>query len=409
LSYHVGSFVYYNDWDAFNRSNYRAAAKIRSLSPISGLRDSTGMMFRYRDEDNYLRVSISKMQGFVRLEKKVGGVFSTLAFTGRPPALGSTIDLKVDVIADQVFVYVNHEPLFSVSDSDLESGRALDRGSIALFTQSTAEFDNIMLGPVDSAPKVVISNPMAYSVVSTDENPVSHTLAVSAEAVNVPPGGGIRFILDSGTSCNDFGAPYSTAGCGGFMNVLPGEHLVDALIIDSLGQPIMNPYDMDWDSNENIGIGGKYLVLLGDSITNGVGDDRDSVVSGTQNDSANGKNLNRGAAPILNDLISAHVSLPVVVYNEGLGGTTSQHGWRRVDSTIDRHQGDQVVGSVWLIVFGTNDSGGSMGLIDGSDCSETDFLNNESRCLGTYKYYMRGMVLKLKSSGAVPFWEKSRT
>jgi lysophospholipase L1-like esterase len=408
LSYHIGSYRFVDNAAAFSRANYRASAKIRSLPLISGLRDDVGLMLRYTDNDNYVRVSISKMQGFVRLEKKVGGDFSTLAFTGRPPELGSTIDVTAHLIDDTIFVYVNHEPLFGVTDTDLGGGNALESGTIGVFTQGPAEFDNILIAPLDATPRVIISNPMAFSVETTGEQPGPYALDTAAVAANVPSGGGVRFILDSGTACDDYTPPYTTdttpdcPAASGFDTVAVGDHDIEALIIDSAGNPLFDPAAADNDLNEEIGVGGVYIVMMGDSIYNGVGDDSDNGFALTQNNSTNGKNLNRGAAPILNDLLSDHLSsignpLPVAVYNEGLGGTTSIDGFNRLDSTTDRH-----TKSIWLILFGSNDSSLSINLPDGRTCSETDFLKNEPACIGTYKYYMREIILDLLSKQKTP-------
>jgi lysophospholipase L1-like esterase len=406
LSAHLGSYAFVNDAaGAFDRSDYLVAARVRSLTEISELRDDVGLMIRYIDRSNYLRLSISKMQGFIRLEKKVNGVFTTIAFSGRPPALGSTINVKAYVLGEQLLVYVNDDPLFSVSDPDLGIGHPLSSGTVALYAQGKAEFDNVMIGMLDDVPRVVISTPRAYSVVGTDKAPQPSQINASAVALNVPSGGGVRFILDSGAFCDDYSTPYTTIGCpaeSGFADVFPGEHRLEAIIIDSAGQPVMDSMGLDRDVNERIAVGGKYLVMIGDSITNGVGDNSDNLAIGTQNDAANGKNLNRGIAPILNDLLGDYVSELVVVQNEGLGGTTSQHGWGRLDSTIARHIKPQIVESIWLILFGTNDSASTINLPDGSDCSESDFLNNEPSCNGTYKYYLRELIMDLKAAGGVP-------
>lgn len=405
LSTHVGSFVFFNDGGALERSNYLATARMRSLSEISGLRDDVGLMVRYADRNNYIRLSSSRMQGFVRLEKKVSGVFTTLAFTGSPPELGSTMEVKVYLAGDRLLAYLNNEPLFSVADADLASSGALGSGTVALYTQSKAEFDNVMIGSLDAVPRVVISDPMARSLVGADDAQPPRSLNASAVALNLPEGGGVRFVLDGGFFCDDYSAPYTTVGCAtasGFADVSIGEHRIEAILIDSTGLPLMDLSGLDHDANEGIAVGGKYLVMMGDSITNGVGDDSDDFLAGTQNDAANGKNLNRGIAPVLSDLIGDYVSGLVVVQNEGLGGTTSQQGWNRLDSTIDRHIRAQMAGSIWLVLFGTNDSAATIHLPDGSDCSEEDFLESKPACTGTYKYYLREIILDLKAIGGIP-------
>jgi lysophospholipase L1-like esterase len=405
LSYHLGSFAYYNDADAFNRRNYHVGVKMRSLSEIYGTRDDIGLMVRYIDQNNYLRISVSKMQGYIRLEKIISGTFSTLAFNGRPPALGTTIDIKVDVKEDTIFVYVNNEPLFSVSDPDLANGNALDRGTIGLYAQSIAEFDDVIIRQLDTVPKIVISQPTAYSVETTDQDPSPNEIVVSAEAMNVPPDGGVQFALDSNAPCEDYTAPFSSADCpaeSGFSNIAQGDHSVTAIIVDDIGIPLFDPNGLDSDTNQGIGVFGKCFILLGDSILNGVGDDSDELSIDTQNDAANGKNLNRGVAPILNDFISSLLPGPVAVYNEGLGGTSSSHGRDRLGSTIERYTKK----CVWLILFGTNDSALSVNVPDGSDCTEQDFLNNEPDCIGTFKYNLREIILDLQAQGHDPVLAK---
>ncbi|MGD9211677.1 MAG: SGNH/GDSL hydrolase family protein, partial [Desulfobacteraceae bacterium] len=404
-SYHLGSYAYLNNGSIMGLSDYRISADLRSTTEPYGLRDDVGIMLRYIDEDNYIRVGISKVQGFIRLEKKVGGDFSNLAFSGRPPELNTTIQVSVEMIDDTIFVYVNDEPLFGVTDSDFALGQTLDSGTVALFTQGSAEFDNVVVSSLDDTPKVIISAPMSYSVQNTGEDVQPYTLLASAVAANMPTGGGVRFSLDGGVVCDDYAAPYNTLDCStesGFDNVAVGDHTITAVMINSSGQPLADSADKDQDVNAQIGVGGDYLVMFGDSISNGVGDDSDDPLLDTQNDSDNGKNLNRGAAPVINDFLSDQSGLPTVVYNEGLGGTTSQHGSSRLDSTLDRHP----TSDAWLILFGTNDSGVSINLPDGSDCSETDFQNNVGSCIGTYKYYLREIILNLKSMDKTPLLAK---
>jgi len=286
--------------------------------------------------------------------------------------------------------------LFSVADADLGSGRALSSGSVALFTQSVAEFDNVMIGLLDTVPKVVISAPMDHSVVATDKASQPRTLNASAVALNVPPGGGVRFILNSTTFCDDYSAPYSTVGCSagsGFANVSTGDHRIEAIIINSSGQPLADPKGMDRDANERIPAGGKYLVMMGDSITNGVGD---NLLN--DNASADGRNLSRGYTPILNDQISARLNRAVTVMNEGIGGATSASGLGCLGSTLERHS----VGQIWTVVYGSNDANASLPTPSGITCSEADLAAQVASCRGTYKANLRQIVRELHQVGKIP-------
>ena len=88
--------------------------------------------------------------------------------------------------------------------------------------------------------------------------------------------------------------------------------------------------------------------------------------------------------------------------NEGLGGTTSKHGRNRLKSTKARH----IKSEYWLILFGTNDSSGSMPVLSGINCTEAQINNNDSNCVGTYKYNMTKIIKDLKSSGKFPLLGK---
>ncbi|HEX3035899.1 MAG TPA: SGNH/GDSL hydrolase family protein, partial [Thermodesulfobacteriota bacterium] len=243
-----------------------------------------------------------------------------------------------------------------------------------------------------STPKVVISKPTSYSVETTG------TLDVSAVARNVPAGGGVKFILDNGVdSFTNFTNTYSAQ----FPNLSEGDHTIEAVIVDNVGNPISDPMALDEDTNVAIGVLGHYLVAIGDSITNGVGDD-----FAADNESVDGRNLSWGYTPILNDLLSAQLSKPVIIVNEGIPGTKSGDGGGSgvsvVNSTKARHPGSEQ----WLILYGTNDSGGTMPVPSGIDCTEAQLQAGDPSCTGTYKANMRAIIKNLKDSGKVPVLAK---
>jgi Domain of Unknown Function (DUF1080). len=117
-----GSYSRYDN--GFGLTDYEVTAEINSSGG-----GNVGVMFRYQNNNNYYRFSVSANQGFSRLEKKVNGVFAPIASDGRGPALNQTHIVTIDVDGSKILVYLNGEPLFSVADSSISSG------TVALFAQ----------------------------------------------------------------------------------------------------------------------------------------------------------------------------------------------------------------------------------------------------------------------------------
>jgi Lysophospholipase L1 and related esterases len=299
--------------------------------------------------------------------------------------------VTIIVSGPKILVYLGGlggEPVFSVSDSSHSVG------TVALFTQNKVNFDNLTIKQLSSTPKVIISNPISYSVKTTGAG----TLQVSAVAVNVLSGHGVKFVLDGNEASSfiDLIEPYS----GQFSGVSQGDHTVNAFIVDGAGQPISDPTAQDM--NQKVGEGGKSLAAMGDSITSGVGDNP----GGTDGDdaSSDGRNISRGFTPILNNLITNYyllhtppLSIPVNCPNEGLPGTQSGRGAGNgvgaVGSMKTRHSQSQI----WLIEYGTNDSGGSMPVPSGKGLNPGD-----PGYAGSFKDNMQKIITNLKNSGKIP-------
>jgi lysophospholipase L1-like esterase len=326
------------------------------------------------------------MQGICRLEKKHAGVFSTLAHDGQGFEVGQDLHIRIEAQGSTLIVYIDHQPRFGAVDSSLASG------TIALFAQGPAEFDDIRVASIPPVPKVVIAHPVANQVIITDALSGPYDLPAAAVALNLPDGGGIRFTLDGdpATDQTDFDAPFQVL----FSNVSAGsQHRVEATLVDSQNQPLKHPDGYDSDLNTGIGIGGRYLVAMGDSITNGVGD---NLLN--DNSSADGRNLSRGYTPILNDQISARLNRAVTVMNEGIGGATSASGLGCLGSTLERHS----VGQIWTVVYGSNDANASLPTPSGITCSEADLAAQVASCRGTYKANLRQIVRELHQVGKIP-------
>lgn len=332
-SYHLGTCSYINsgsDW-----TNYRLMVEVTPLpnNPEDDARtqgNDVGVIFRRQDNDNYYRLTLNSRYGFTRLEKKVDGVFSTLAVDSAGYYEGEALNITIEVNGSLIQVFVDDEPLFGVLDPD-----PIDSGSIALYCQDKAKFDDVFVMENSPAPAITVSSPVAYSIETTD------IFDVSAIATNVPQDGSIKFILDNDdmTSVVDSDFPYTAQ----FTGVSQDEHILDAILRDDSGSEIAR------DSNVQIGRG-DYYVAVGDSITNGVGDDDSS-----DNTSEDGRIIGiQGYGANLNDLLTSTLGYPHIVFNEGIGGDKSYEALNeRINSILERHPESNKV----LILLGTNDVG----------------------------------------------------
>jgi lysophospholipase L1-like esterase/chitodextrinase len=332
-AYNRGTYSFLPSLTGF--SDYRFSVDITPLddAPPVGTDDGkdVGIMFRYQDNDNYYRLSFSARKSFTRLEKKVGGAFTTLATDSRGYVDGQDFKVAVNLSGDQIQVMRDGDALFAVSDTSLSAG------TVALYSQDAVKFDNVLVGVRDPNPTIVISTPLAHSV--------SGVAGVTALAgvTNLPAGGRVDFAI-GGTPC---GAPTQPspglyhADCG---SPLQGDYDLAATLRNDRGGVVVS------DSNQQVGVLGDYYVTIGDSITEGSGDffiadnrSQDGRIIGQQSYQAS-----------LDDLLTASTSSPNIVFNEGVGGFTTTDALTRINSLLERHQGANKA----LMMLGTNDSGG---------------------------------------------------
>lgn len=341
-SYHRGTYSYLDYVKIDNKTSYRFSAEVTPLPNADGdifPGNDVGVMFRYLDEGNYYRFTLNSRYGFSRLEKKVSGSFSTLAVDSAGYYEEETLNINIEVNGSIIQVYVNDDPLFSISDP-----APITSGTIALYCQDRAKFDNVLVTENSPAPTVVISEPVAYSIATSD------TLDVSAIATNAL-GGEVEFVLDNATSITVSDSPYTASYTAQFTGVSQGEHTVHAILRDSFG------FELARDTNVQIGVRGDYYVAVGDSITNGFADNYSA-----DNTSRDGRIIAiQGYEANLNDLLTSTRNYPHIVFNEGIAGDTSQVATDdRIDSILERHPGSNKV----LILLGTNDSGSGIGGVD---------------------------------------------
>jgi lysophospholipase L1-like esterase len=276
--------------------------------------------------DNFYRFTLNTRYGFGRLEKREGGVYFTLAVNAIGDDPTSPFTLGIDVEGQDIRVSVDGSHVMAATDG------AHTFGSVGLFTQSPSKFDDVVIDPIVASPDVKLVLPVATTVVPGSQ--------VDATAVvrGLPAGGAVEFSMN-GQAPVTLAAPPWTAT---FSSVPAGPVTLTVRILDSGNNPV--------DShNVDFAIGGDYVVAIGDSITNGIGD-----TYAADNDDALRVFSNTAYASVLASRLEAMPPTEVIVYNEGIGGddAAAANLWR-LQSIIERHPS----GSAALVQLGTNDAG----------------------------------------------------
>jgi lysophospholipase L1-like esterase len=176
-------------------------------------------------------------------------------------------------------------------------------------------------------------------------------LTVQAVALNPPIGSQVSFSLDNGAEITAIpaGDGLYTAQ---FSPVDPGEHEIAAIMRDADGVEIYR------DINDRVGVGGGYSIAVGDSITNGIGDE-----IRVNDDSDDGRIVSAyGFVAPLNNALTIASGRPQIVFNEGIPGIRSVDlTGPTLDSILERHPGARSM----LLLIGTNDaSSGPAGVAD---------------------------------------------
>ncbi|KAF0191115.1 MAG: Uncharacterized protein FD165_2190, partial [Gammaproteobacteria bacterium] len=354
-SSHKGTYAYYTAGTSL--SNYRFSTDAIFLG--AGLADDIGIMFRYQNNNNYYRLSMNSRFGFTRLEKKTGGVFTPLAVNARGYNSGELLRFTIDLNGSSIQVTVNDDPLFAVNDSSLSTG------TVALYTQDKASFDNVVIHIPENTATVTLATPLARDVI------VDNAINATAISTNIPGGGGVEFLLDSVTSILDNAAPYSNT----FSGLITGDHTVEAIVRDA------GNVELARDTNTLVGVGGDSYIAAGDSITNGSGDNYAT-------DNLSSRMLGfQGYETNLSVLLEGNQGKPVIVYNEGIGGDESvDTAFNRIGSILARHSNSNKA----LVMLGTNDA---LALVpSGSGCTGT-------ACNGTYKGNMQSLINTMTAAG----------
>lgn len=340
-SYHLGTFRYLNGSVFSVRDQYRFSVDVLPRPNVTTREgNDVGILFAYTDATHYYRLSMNARYGFTRLEKRQGATFETLAVNSIGYIDDQPMTLMVEVSGDTIMVFIDGEPVFAESNlTDLT-------GTVALYSQDKVSFDNVVIADNSLQPMVAVSSPLAHTIALGAAD--GDTLAVEAVALNPPADGNVvltLFNLDVGMETDSMVATESGGNLysAQFLAVDNGEYEISAVLNDAANAAL------NADINTVVGVGGDYIIAVGDSIINGVKDEDPS-----NNDSADGRIVAiQGSAAPLDDSLTATLDLPHIVFNEGLPADRST--WLvgdRIDSKMERHPGADTM----LLLIGTNDS-----------------------------------------------------
>jgi hypothetical protein len=112
-----------------------------SLTMKSGDSDSLGVMFRYKDSNNYYRFSWDKRRKTRQLVKNCDGIFTVLCRDSVPYLAGRYYQVNIIANGPDLQVLINNSPVLQTTDSSISSG------SIAMYSwaNSGSYFDNIVV------------------------------------------------------------------------------------------------------------------------------------------------------------------------------------------------------------------------------------------------------------------------
>jgi len=133
-----GTFAKFTDGSSW--TNYEVMLTMKSTSD-----GDIGLMFRVVDDNDCYRFSMNAKEGYRRLVKVDGGIFTQLASASGGYTVGQNYQVKVRVIDSSIKVYVDNDEIFSITDTSLA------RGTIALYSCGNpgSTFDDVLVSPIE--------------------------------------------------------------------------------------------------------------------------------------------------------------------------------------------------------------------------------------------------------------------
>lgn len=331
-SYRIGTLAYLDRSAVAASNTFRFSVEITPQSTNKG--SDVGVIFPF-DIDNsqrYYRLSMSSRDGFTRLEQRNGSDFTTLAVNSIGYRDGETMTVTVEIDTDTIVVLIDNEPVFA------KTNLAIFPGTVALYTQEMASFDNLVISENSPQPLVAVASPLAFSIAL--EPDAGNTLAAKAVTLNSPTDADLVFVLNDGEEypAELTGSRFSSS----IAHVPDGENDITAILRGADGAELAR------DTNTVVGVGGNYIIAVGDSITNGSRDEDPE-----NNVSLDGRIVaTQGFEAPLNDELTVRTDRPHIVFNEGIGGDRSiELAGQRIDSIMERHPR----AGTMLLLIGTND------------------------------------------------------
>ena len=135
--------------------------------------DALGVLFRYRDANNYYRFSWDRQRNYRRLVKRSSGSFEVLAEEAARDDLGRAYSLRVAAVGAELSVSVDGTEVFHIVDSSHA------RGTVGLSTWALegVRFDNIRVETLDDSSSTGNLAPLINSLTASpptiDDNSTS--------------------------------------------------------------------------------------------------------------------------------------------------------------------------------------------------------------------------------------------
>lgn len=147
-----GTFAYWDAAEAMTWEDYSCEVTIQSTDD-----DGIGLMFYYQDPSNYYKVDLDEQRSFSKLFKMLNGTQTTLANVAGSYTQTVDMQLKVEVIENEIIVTFDGDNIFGgpIMDSDLTGG------TVALYCwgNTGAIFDNVRVNSYSQAGPEPLSQP----------------------------------------------------------------------------------------------------------------------------------------------------------------------------------------------------------------------------------------------------------
>jgi len=232
-------------------------------------------------------------------------------------------------------------------------------------------------------PFVQIINPQTNNLQQSPNLEITADVCLNSESHT---DWGVKFVVDGEVAEQTITLPtdgiiYVDTFKAIFTGLSWDNHIIEAFIVDDQGIVISGETTYDIVSDVELG---DYYVALGDSITNGIGDDyhNDDI-------SQDERNFDGGYTPILNDLLTTEKNYPHTIINEGLPGEQTHEGASRLSGVIEQH----LNAKYYLIQYGTNDRLNNLP-------SGLGKLSGDAGYANSYKDFMQQMIDLITDTGA---------